>query len=92
MVAPGAYAFRVYLTKQATAAGTRMTAQISDNIISGTKTPMLVENDSTAPVTGMNNWLPTNASTGTLTGSIESAAPGFRNAASAHTQGSHLNI
>lgn len=63
--------------------GTRMTAEISDNIISGTKTPVLVENSGAATVTGVNNWLQTNASIGTLTGSVRSAAAGFRNAAAA---------
>jgi hypothetical protein len=40
-----------------------------------------VENASRASVTGSNNWLKTNAGAGTLTGSVQSAAPGFRNPA-----------
>jgi hypothetical protein len=61
--------------------GTSMTAEISDNVISGTTRPTLVENAAKASVTGSNNWLKTNASPGTLTGSVQSTAPGFRNAA-----------
>ena len=61
--------------------GTRMTAEISDNIIYGTVRPFLVENTNAGTVTGINNWLATNASAGPLTGSVRSAAPGFRNRA-----------
>jgi len=61
--------------------GTRMTAEISDNIISGTKTAVLIESAAAATVTGMNNWLQTNASAGPLTASVRSATPGFRNPA-----------
>ena len=66
--------------------GTQMTAEISDNIISGTTRPALIELAGAASVTGMNNWVKTNAIVGTpaggnLTGSVTSAAPGFRNAA-----------
>jgi len=61
--------------------GTRMNAEISDNIISGTTLPALVENTLKGSATGVNNWLKTNATIGTLTGSVQSASPGFRNAA-----------
>ena len=61
--------------------GTKMTAEISDNVISGTKTAVLIENTTAATVSGMNNWLQTNASAGPLTASVRSAAPGFRNPA-----------
>ena len=61
--------------------GTRMNAEISDNILYGTKTPALVEDAVHGTVTGVNNWLQTGATVGTLTGSVQSAAPGFRNAA-----------
>jgi hypothetical protein len=61
--------------------GTPMTAEISDNIIYGTKTPVLIENSNATTVTGFNNWIQTNASPGPLTGSIQSASPGFRNLA-----------
>jgi hypothetical protein len=59
--------------------GTQMTAEISDNIIYGTKTAVLIEDTNNAVVTGHSNWLQTNALSGPLTGSIRSAAPGFRN-------------
>jgi len=66
--------------------GTQMTADISNNIIFGTTRPALIENPNTASVTGVNNWIRTNAVVGTptsgnLTASIRSASPGFRNAA-----------
>jgi hypothetical protein len=60
---------------------TRMNVEESDNIISGTTVPYLTENGSFASVAGVNNWLPTGAAPGTLTGTIQTAAPGFRNAA-----------
>jgi hypothetical protein len=63
------------------ATGTQMAAEISDNIIYGTKTPVLIEDAASAVVTGVNNWIQTNASPGPLTGSVRSASPGFRNAA-----------
>ncbi len=62
--------------------GTQMAAEISDNISYGTKTPVLIENASAATVTGVNNWLQTSASAGPLAASVQSAEPGFRNAAS----------
>ena len=61
--------------------GTRMIAEISDNIIYGTKTCVTVDSNSLATVTGVNNWIQTGASPGPLTGSIQSASPGFRNLA-----------
>lgn len=61
--------------------GTQMNAEISDNIISGTTRPALVEDSAHGAVTGVNNWLKTNATVGTLTGSVQSATPGFRDAA-----------
>lgn len=66
--------------------GTQMTADISNNILFGTTRPALIENTNAASVTGVNNWIRTNAVVGTstsgnLTGSIRSASPGFRNAA-----------
>jgi hypothetical protein len=60
---------------------TRMNAEISDNIISGTAHPFLVEDTGTGTVAGVNNWLKTNAAVGPLLGSVKSASPGFRNAA-----------
>lgn len=61
--------------------GTQMSAEESDNIVSGTTRPFLVENTNAGSVSGVNNWLPSNATPGALTGSVQSAAPGFRNAA-----------
>jgi hypothetical protein len=61
--------------------GTRMNVEVANNIIYGTKTPSLVEDGVHGTVTGVNNWLQTNAVPGPLTGSIQSASPGFRNPA-----------
>jgi len=61
--------------------GTRMTAEISDNIIYGTKTATLIEDSVHGTATGVNNWLQTNEATGPLTGSIQTGSPGFRNMA-----------
>jgi hypothetical protein len=59
---------------------THMNAELSDNIISGTTRPFFIEYTNTGTVTGMNNWLKTGAIIGPLTGSVQSASPGFRNA------------
>jgi hypothetical protein len=61
--------------------GTQMSAEISDNIIYGTKTAVLIENTNKSMVSGLNNWLQTNAASGPLVGSIRSGTPGFRNLA-----------
>jgi hypothetical protein len=58
---------------------TQMNAEISDNIISGTTRPFLIEDTGTGFVSGRNNWLKTGATVGTLTNSVQSALPGFRN-------------
>jgi hypothetical protein len=60
---------------------TPMQAEISDNLISGTTRPFLIDDANTGAVTGLNNWLETGATVGPLTGSVLSASPGFRNAA-----------
>ena len=65
----------------ANADGTAMTAQISDNIISGTTVPYHIENLSAGSVTGFNNWLPLNVVPGALTNSVQTASPGFRDPA-----------
>jgi hypothetical protein len=39
--------------------GTRMSAEICDNIIYGTRTPVLIEDASAASVTGFSNWIQT---------------------------------
>lgn len=62
---------------------TAMTAEISDNILYGTRTAVLIENAGAGTVVGSNNWLMTNANAGPLTASIRSATPGFRNPAQA---------
>jgi hypothetical protein len=61
--------------------GTQMTAEESDNVIYGTTRPYLIENTAVGTISGLNNWLQTNATAGTLTSSVRSAAPGFRNTA-----------
>ena len=61
--------------------GTRMSAEISDNVIFGTRTPVLIEDAGAATVTGVNNWLSTNATAGPLANSVRSTSPGFRDAA-----------
>jgi hypothetical protein len=61
--------------------GTRMNAEIFNNIIFGTKTPSLIEDAVHGTVVGGNNWIQTNATAGPLTNSIRSASPGFRNPA-----------
>ena len=60
---------------------TRMSAEVFNNIIYGTKTTSLIEDAVHGTVTGANNWLQTNAAPGPLTGSIQTASPGFRNPA-----------
>ncbi len=59
--------------------GTQMTASLSDNIISGTLSPLLIEDTNAATVMGLDNFLPSGASPGPLTGSVLAASPGFRN-------------
>ncbi|HYG24302.1 MAG TPA: hypothetical protein VEH04_16100 [Verrucomicrobiae bacterium] len=60
--------------------GTAMNAEISNNIISGTGRPFLNDNPAAGTVRGQNNWLRPNATIGPLTGSVQSSAPGFRDA------------
>ncbi len=62
---------------------TQMNAELSDNIISGTTRPFLIEYANSGTVAGMNNWLKTGTAVGPLTGTVFSASPGFRNAAAA---------
>ncbi len=59
--------------------GTRMNAEIWNNIIYGTKTASLVEDASHGTVVGANNWLQTGAAPGPLTNTVQTASPGFRN-------------
>jgi hypothetical protein len=60
---------------------TPMNAELSDNIISGTTLPFLIEDTGNGIVTGVNNWMKTGTTTGPLTGSVLSTAPGFNNVA-----------
>jgi len=73
----GAAAF-VHLSN---ADGTQMSAEESNNLIFGTTRPYLVESAAAGSVSGVNNWLQTNATAGTLNASVLSASPGFRNPA-----------
>lgn len=59
--------------------GTRMTAEVVNNIIYGTKTASLIEDANRGTVVGGFNWLQTNASPGLLTNSFQTQTPGFRN-------------
>jgi hypothetical protein len=61
--------------------GTRMTAEVSNNIIFGTSRPTLIEDPSTGTITGVNNWIASGVAPGPLGNSIVSASPGFRNPA-----------
>jgi hypothetical protein len=59
--------------------GTPMTAEISDNLVYGTQTPVLIEDSAAATVFGANNWIPSNATPGPLSGTVQTTSPGFRN-------------
>jgi hypothetical protein len=61
--------------------GTQMSAEESNNIIFGTTRPVLIENTNKASVFGSNNWMQTNALVAPFTASVQTASPGFRNAA-----------
>jgi hypothetical protein len=63
------------------AEGTAMSATISNNIISGTTLPVLIENTSAGAAAGTNNWLKTGVTPGPLANSVFSAGPGFANSA-----------
>jgi hypothetical protein len=75
----GAAAF-VHLSNAGTN-NTQMSAEVSNDLIFGTTKPVLIENVTNGVVTGANNWLATGVSPGSLTNSVFSALPGFRNAA-----------
>ena len=59
---------------------TTMSAVVSNNVISGTTLPILIEDALNGTVKGTNNWLKMGVAPGGLTASIFSAAPGFQNA------------
>ena len=50
---------------------TQMNAELSDNIISGTTRPFLIEDTNNGVVTGWNNWLKTGATVGSLNNSVQ---------------------
>lgn len=79
VVGDGAHTAFIHLSN---ADSTTMSAKVSDNVISGTSQPILVEDGAHATVTGENNWLQTGAASSGLTGTVFGAAPGFANAAS----------
>jgi MYXO-CTERM domain-containing protein len=61
--------------------GTKMSADLVNNVIFGTNKPTLVEDSGNGTITGKNNWLATGVAPGALTASVFSANPGFTNAA-----------
>ncbi len=76
LVGNGGHAAFVHLSN---AGGTQMSATISNNIVSGTGAPVLVEQAASAFVLGTNNWLPAGSSAGPLANSVFSSVPGFTN-------------
>jgi MYXO-CTERM domain-containing protein len=77
-VGNGGHAALVHLSN---ADSTTMSASLSNNIVFGTNTPVLVEDNAHASVSGSNNWLVTGATATGLTGSVFGSDPGFKNAA-----------
>ncbi len=61
--------------------GTKMNAEVSNNVLFGTTRPTLVENATAGILVGTNNWLATGVNPGPLVASIFSVAPRFANAA-----------
>ena len=61
--------------------GTTMTAEVSNNLISGTGRPTLAENLASASLSGANNWLAAGGNPGPLSNSVFGASPGFKNPA-----------
>jgi hypothetical protein len=72
---------RAALVHLSNADATTMSAELDDNIISGTSRPTLVEDTTNGRVTGQNNWLMTGADATGLTGSVTGGDPKFANAA-----------
>jgi len=72
---------RAALVHLSNADQTRMSAEIVNNIVSGTSRVTLVEDAANATVSGTNNWIQTGASADGLLASIAGASPGFANAA-----------
>jgi len=73
-VGNGGHAALVHLSN---ADGTAMSAELVNNIVSGTSVATLVEDADTASVSGTNNWVATGASVDGLDASITGADPGF---------------
>src|SRR5215472_10403145 len=67
LVGAGKDAALVHLSN---ADGTTMSAELDDNLVSGTSVATLVEMADAGTVTGANNWLQTGTATGGLTGSV----------------------
>ncbi len=61
--------------------GTFMSAQVANNVISGTTQPTLLDSSTNATLTGGNNWLATGVNPGPLTNTVFSTSPGFNNPA-----------
>lgn len=61
--------------------GTPMNAEISDNTIYGTTVPYYIEDSPVGSASGVNNWMPLNATPGVLSNSVQSVSPGFLNPA-----------
>ena len=80
VIGAGGHASFVHVANDATST---MTVEASNNVISGTSEPFLVDDTTTGTVSGKNNWIQTGATlTGvTLTGSLTGSSPGFNNAA-----------
>jgi MYXO-CTERM domain-containing protein len=79
LVGAGGNAALVHLSN---ADGTLMSAEVDDNVVSGTSVATLVELADAGTVSGANNWLQTGAAAPGLTGSVFGTDPGFRAAAS----------
>jgi hypothetical protein len=79
LVGAGGHAAFVHLSN---ADGTTMSAELDDNIVSGTSVATLVEDMTHATVTGKNNWLMTGTPTNGVTGSVFGTDPSFANAGS----------
>jgi hypothetical protein len=79
VVGDGAHTAFIHLSN---ADSTVMSASVSDNVVSGTSQPILVEDGAHATVTGKNNWFQTGAAASGLAGTLFGATPGFSNAAS----------
>ncbi|HEY8042290.1 MAG TPA: MYXO-CTERM sorting domain-containing protein [Polyangiaceae bacterium] len=79
LVGAGAHAAFVHLSN---ADGTLMTAEVDDNVVSGTNAPVLVEDPTHGTVTGTHNWMMSGVGTGPLTGTVYGASAGFVDPAS----------